>query len=252
MPEIALALLEEAADVIVISEYRTTMGGQLRALLAEHGWEHQLCTEPARGKNGMLLASRFPLTPGASPTDPPVDGRWLHAVVSPTSEAWGAPNGACSTPLHVIGIHAPDGHGDRTLQTAYWRFLLDTTGALRDEHCVVIGDLNTGRHKADETGKTFRCTSLLGQFCTQGYTDAWRELHPQAREYTWFSHKGGGFRIDAAYLSRPLREKLQSARHAHQLRSAGTSDHAPIVVQIGSIASASEPQHAPRASQASS
>lgn len=239
MPEIALALLEQAADVIVISEYRSTMGGQLRALLAEHGWEHQRCTEPARGKNGMLLASRLPLLPEPPTTrprpDPPVDGRWLHAAIDTPS------------PIHLIGIHAPDGHGDPTLQTAYWRYLVETACAHKDDACVVMGDFNTGRHKADEEGKSFRCTSLLGLLCTYGYTDAWRSLHPQTREYTWFSHKGGGFRIDAAYVSAPLAGRLTGARHAQELRAAGISDHAPVVIELNDRSTA--PTHASPATQ---
>lgn len=239
MPEIALALLDQAADVIVISEYRSTMGGQLRALLREHGWEHQRCTEPARGKNGMLLASRVPFLPPppdhVEPADPPVDGRWLHAEVA-------SPDPAMPS-VHVIGVHAPDGHGDRTLQTAYWRYLIDTAKRLRDKPCVLLGDFNTGRHKADEEGKTFRCTSLLGLLSTYGYADAWRLLHPQTREYTWFSHKGGGFRIDAAYISAPLAGTLRVASHAHALRESGVSDHAPVVIQIDPAGAMNTPRH---------
>lgn len=231
MPEIALALLEQAADVIVISEYRRTMGGQLRALLAEHGWEHQLCTEPHLGKNGMLLASRHRLVERRAPVDPPVDGRWVHAHLP-------------GLPLDVIGIHAPDGQTDPTLQTAYWRYLLDTTRSLKDVPCVVLGDFNTGRHKADEAGKTFRCTSLLGLLCTHGYADAWRLLHPQTREFTWFSHTGGGFRIDAAYITAPLTGGLRSASHVHALRQSGASDHAPIMIELDMTACSPGPPNA--------
>lgn len=221
---IALRLLDHAADVIVLSEFRQTMGGQLRALLAEHAWEHQICSDPPRGRNGMLIASRVPLVRGVQPPTE-FSGRFLHAQVA-----------GAGFPLHILAVHAPDSFDQSparvTRQAAYWRFILEVARPLAVEHALVLGDFNTGRHRTDEAGRTFRCTELLGQLCTDGYTDAWRHQNPSARDFTWFSHTGGGFRIDAAYASRQLLERLHHAEHLHAPRTAGESDHSALRLEF--------------------
>jgi hypothetical protein len=34
-----------------------------------------------------------------------------------------------------------------------------------------------------------------------GFCDLWRRRNPEVREYSWFSTRGNGFRIDHAFLS---------------------------------------------------
>jgi exodeoxyribonuclease-3 len=215
---IALRLLEIAPDVLVLSEFRTTMGGQLRALLAEHGWEHQLCTDPTTGRNGMLIASREPIR-AASAAPAAFAGRFIHVT-------------HLSTGVDIVGVHAPDGFDRSSRQAAYWHHLLDVAKPAATGPCVILGDFNTGRHRQDEAGESFQCTALLGQLCTYGYRDAWRQLHPQDQDFTWFSHQGGGFRIDAAYCSPPLLDALVSARHIHATRTAQESDHSALWVDF--------------------
>ena len=49
----------------------------------------------------------------------------------------------------------------------------------------------------------------LGALESAGYSDAFRVLHPTAREYTWFSpNAGNGFRLDQGFVSAPLLPRL--------------------------------------------
>jgi exonuclease III len=58
--------------------------------------------------------------------------------------------------------------------------------------------------------------------------------HPQEREYSWFSaSRGNGFRYDHALASPPLDARIRSVRYAQELRAAGLSDHAGLVVELG-------------------
>ena len=67
-----------------------------------------------------------------------------------------------------------------------------------------------------------------------GWVDAWRTLHPDDREYTWYSRpRNNGFRLDHAFLSPELAPSLQSARHVHSTRAEGVTDHSAIVVDLG-------------------
>lgn len=223
VPEIVLTLLEHDADVIALSEYRASMGGQIRAILAQHGWAHQLCTDPPPRTNGLLLASRFPIE-RIQTSPPPSPQRFLAAQTGG---------------LDVVVVHIPE-ERHSTRKPAAWRHLLGQARALRDRDTVVIGDYNTGRHRLDEAGSTFTCTALLGKLATMGYVDAWRSLNPVAQEFTWFSHEGGGFRIDHAYLSPSLAGRLLGARYSHVERKARLSDHSVLTVELSG-----DVQHAP-------
>ena len=221
VPEIVLALLDHDADVVALSEYRPSRGGSIRGVLAHHGYAHQLCTDPPARTNGLLLASRLPL--GLIPHPEPPKGlthRFIAGRLGPPD-----------SPTNLLIVHIPEVRRS-TKKPAAWRFLLDRARELRDHPTVVLGDLNTGRHRLDEQGQTFTCTALLGQLETMGYVDAWRLLHPENKEFTWFSHEGGGFRIDHAHVSEPLLPRLLAARYSHTEREGGLSDHSALAVDL--------------------
>lgn len=221
MPAIALALLEHAADVIVLTEFRRTTGGQIAGVLYDHGWEHQLWTDPPARTNGILVASRWPLEP--RPTmigiGEALERRWLETAVPDLG-------------LSLGGVHIPCG-GRASGRTDFFRELVDIARDRAAEPFVLIGDFNVGRHHLDEEGKSFSCTRYLRELEAAGYVDAWRTLHPEAREYTWYSHEGKGFRIDHALLSPPLAPRLAGAAYSHAEREAGLSDHSLLLLGLG-------------------
>jgi exodeoxyribonuclease-3 len=218
MPEIALALVAHAADVIVMSEVRATTGGQIAGALADHGWKHQHRTQTAPGRNGMLLASKRPLH-AVRPIDTPSSAdRWVQVHLPDLD-------------LHIAGVHIPDGSRDRA-RKEFWAALLLTARQLRDKSAVLIGDFNTGRHLTDEAGKTFSCADMMGRLSSLGFVDAWRAHNPGQREFSWYSHKGNGFRIDHAFLSPPLAGRLREAVYSHSEREKGLSDHSVMLVDV--------------------
>jgi exodeoxyribonuclease-3 len=68
-----------------------------------------------------------------------------------------------------------------------------------------------------------------------GYDDAWREQHPEERQYSWWSHYGHareknvGWRIDYL-LTRGV--KLRDARILDQVKG---SDHAPVIAEVAEL-----------------
>lgn len=223
LPEIVLALLGHRPDVVVLSEFRARLGGQIRGILADHGLSHQAATPTPPDRNGMLIASRLPLVPRTDgPVTHPAAGRacwrdrWLEVRVDGVT---------------VGGVHVPD-DGRPTDRSAYWQSLVAFARLRKDQPTVLIGDFNTGRHGVDEEGATFTCTHQLGILWTLGYRDAWRELHPESREATWVSPRGGGFRIDAAHVSAVLVPRLRGARHSERERRRGVSDHSSVMVDL--------------------
>ena len=66
-----------------------------------------------------------------------------------------------------------------------------------------------------------------------GWTDAWRALHPDVREFTWYNRRSGnGFRIDHALLSPVLVPRLLTAEHLHGTRTSGATDHSGLLVEL--------------------
>lgn len=227
LPAIALDLVERASDVLVLTEYRTTVGGQLRAVLADHGWKYQACTDPGRGTNGVLIASRFPVH-----RCPAEDGGSDRLVLE--VEIHGLE-------LALLGLHIPCTDGS-TERNSCWKRVLRAAARRADEHFALVGDFNTGRHRLDEEGRTFTQTASMGRLSAMGYVDAWRARNASKREPTWVSQGGAGFRIDHTFVSAPLRARLEDAWYSHAVRERGLSDHSSMTIRL-SGPSAAAPAH---------
>ncbi|MFZ4572816.1 MAG: endonuclease/exonuclease/phosphatase family protein [Phycisphaerales bacterium] len=238
MPRIALAIIERQPDVVALTEFRSTIGGQIQGVLADHGLEYQLTTTLSRRRNGILLASRYPLRP--TTTVAPGDlwsNRWLEAMI---------PDFA----LRLAVVHVPD---DTQLnrKAEYWHHLLAYGRLHAKTRCLVLGDFNTGRRLQDAVSGCFACEDLLGAFCTMGYRDAFRLKHPKAREYSWVSPFGSGFRIDGAYVSPLLRSHVAAAEYSHEERIGGAdepraSDHSLFLLSLSVRPSSAAAKTLPR------
>jgi exodeoxyribonuclease III len=237
MPAIALVLLEYRPEIIVLSEFRRLTGGQIAAALADHGWIHQHTTSPPPGTNGLLIASRLPFAvvgPEAGELPPVLCPRAAAAAALRRAELdFGD--------LGIIAAHIPCAGPERTAREHLFQCLLAAARRQRDTPCLVIGDLNAGRHRLDEAGATFTCTRLLGQLAGLGYVDAWRKLNGDSREFSWYSAQGAGFRLDHAFISPALLPRLACCRYAHEPRKMGLSDHSALLLGL----SPNEP-HTPR------
>jgi exonuclease III len=97
---------------------------------------------------------------------------------------------------------------------------------------VFLGDLNTTRHFVDEAGKTVPGNQHLAALEEMGWIEALRTCYPGPQAGSWYSTIGNGFRVDQAWLSPPLINRLVSAELDHSVRLAGYSDHSLLVVEL--------------------
>lgn len=210
-PWIGLAMVEQAPDIVVLSEFRARRGGQLRAQLADAGLVSQVASQVGPTRNGMLLASRFEL----SQVLDAAQGRMLCASV---------------LGVRVIGVHVPD---DQSLpkKAAFFQQLTALARQEREKPCVILGDFNTARRGPDTDQRAFRLEEKLGLLETLGFVDAWRRHHPGRREDSWVSALGAG-RLDGAYVSAPLAHAVTDARYEHGPREQGLSDHSMLCVRL--------------------
>lgn len=238
MPEITLSLLEHRADVVVLTEWRKHTGGQIRGVLADHGLRHQHDTDPGRNSNGVLVASRHSIRiaggdegfMGLGGGGPAGLASHRKAQKRRMVEAW-----VPDLQLTVIGVHVPPDGMNGTPgagRESVFRAAVEAARRNRDGGCILIGDLNAGRHYLDEEGATFSCTRLLGELASMGYEDAWRRANSSLREYSWFSHEGKGVRIDHALVSRALSPRVKACWYSHNEREQGLSDHSMMVLEL--------------------
>ena len=114
----------------------------------------------------------------------------------------------------------------------------------RHKPVLTCGDFNAAhteidlaRPKQNRTHAGFTDAERQGvtNLLAAGFTDTFRQLHPEAQRYTWWSHWGQarahnvGWRIDYFFLSSVARSALQSAEiYEAQMGS----DHCPISVTL--------------------
>jgi exodeoxyribonuclease III len=65
-----------------------------------------------------------------------------------------------------------------------------------------------------------------------GLLDAFRRLHPEAREYSWVGRTGDGYRYDHAFCSTALAPHLLACDYLHEPRATGLSDHSGLTVRL--------------------
>ncbi len=109
---------------------------------------------------------------------------------------------------------------------------------------VTCGDYNAAYTEIDlarpeanhhNAGFTDEERAGIGKILGARMIDSFRELHPDERRYTWWSHMGHarehnvGWRIDYFFVSEQLRDNLRSAEIYEDVTG---SDHCPISIDL--------------------
>ncbi len=212
---IVAALAAHAADILVLSEYRGgDSGARLIAALAAIGYRHVSAPPPPPGRNGTLVAARarFGLhEAGAAGLPEPYK---LVAAEFPD--------------FRLYGVYMPN----LKAKVPYWDALLAMLAGDAALPTLAIGDFNTCRAYVDEAGAIDALAHYMDRVAEIGFCDLWRQRYPERREYSWYSTRGNGFRIDHAFLSPVLAARAGAIRYSHAERLAGLSDHSPLIVDL--------------------
>jgi exodeoxyribonuclease-3 len=210
------ACARHEADVLVISEYRGgDAGARLRAALASIGYHHASAATPPPGGNGVLIAARHPFDDGGPVSDAvPEPYRMVRAYFGP---------------VRIYGIYMPN----LLKKIPYWEALIAALAAepLQAE-ALAIGDFNTCRAYVDEPGAIDACAHYMDAVEAIGFCDLWRRRYPEGREFSWYSTRGNGFRIDHAFLSPAMAARAGEVRYSHDERLSGLSDHSPLLIDL--------------------
>ena len=198
----------------MLSEFRNNDNGlTLRTGLLRRGFLHQAVSGADSQTNSVLIASKFPC---GSALFPDSDQNFPHAIVRGDFDAF-----------YLYGVYLPHKKKHRLFD-----FLCD--GELEDDTpSIIIGDWNTGKNRIDQEGTSFWYSEYLDRLERRGWCDAFRRIHGDTREYSWFSHQGNGYRYDHCYLSKSLEPVLRDFEYCHESREAGLSDHSAMILTLG-------------------
>jgi exonuclease III len=215
LPSIFDALAVHAPDVVVLCEYRQSTGPLLRAALKQMGYSFATDIEPPRGRNGVLIAARHPL-------------RAARVLSHHVEEPYRLVHTELPCGLQLVGVYMPN----LLRKVPYWDAVLRAARRRRGGPAIFVGDFNTTRHFLDEAGAVCLTSQYMDDIERAGFRDAWRDRNPAAREFSWYSHRGNGFRLDHAFCSAPLASRLRAIRYSHDERLRGVSDHSAIVMDF--------------------
>lgn len=203
-------------DLIVLTEYRENANAPLfRSELATQGFVHFANALITAKENSVCIFSRLPFV---SRTYPMLTQGNVHRVIS-----------AHFDELAVYGVYFPQNQAKADL----FHFLIDGTLKTSESAYLVVGDFNTGQHSIDEAGSTFYCTEDFSALSATGLVDSWRKRNPDAREFSWYSNAGNGFRIDHVFSSAAANAQIRRVYYDHAPRSSGISDHSALIIEYG-------------------
>lgn len=215
LPAIAQAVARHDADILVLSEYR---GGDSALRLCETlerlGYPHITALRPLPGRSGVLIAARRRFrTDAALDSALPEPYRLVHVEIGK---------------LSLCGVYMPN----LLAKVPYWEAVVASLAVRADGYALAIGDFNTCRAYVDEPGAIDRCAHFMDRVAEIGFCDLWRHRYPEGREFSWYSHRGNGFRIDHAFLSPALARRAGPVRYSHDERLSGLSDHSPLILDL--------------------
>ncbi len=237
LPAVTAWLDETQPDVALLQEIKCVAEAFPEAPFADRGYNVALAGQ--KTYNGVAILSRQPLGEvlTALPGDPDdTEARYVEAVLE--------------TGLRVASVYVPMGQAVDSDKYHYKLAFLErlrrhVAARLSAEDAFVLGgDYNVAPGPLDVHDETrwagkilysLEERAALRRVLNLGLTDAFRVLHPEGGNYTWWDYRGGawnrdaGLRIDHVLLTPPAADCLTAAGIDRAVRGGEkASDHAPV------------------------
>jgi exodeoxyribonuclease III len=242
LPRVLELLAEHAPDVAMLQETKCDERSFPAAELAAAGYESvhhgagRWAGVAILARKGLGLGEAVAGLPGELRAE---EARWIEASVAG---------------MRVASAYVTNGRevGSEWFEQklAFLDALAARAGAERGAPLVVGGDFNVTREDRDVydpqafAGSTHvtaaERTRLERILSDGGLVDAYRRVHPDEVQYTWWDyrqghfHRGLGLRIDYLLLGGSLADRLRACGIERDYRK-GTkpSDHAPLMAELG-------------------
>ncbi len=258
----AACIAASPADAAVLTEVPRSDGGQnLARALHRHGFTTHV-TDAAGDYSVMITARAGDLRIAEHLRSPHLSHRFIAAtltlpVTRPDETARGTPTrqpagvmGAVQ--IGLVGMYVPSrgprqrrNVDKRAFQAAVTDLLPElTAGFDQSIPLVVAGDLNVIEpgHVPAHTNFGAWEYDFYRTFADAGLTDAYRHLHPDDVEHSWYGRRSGaGYRFDHLFCSRPHLPALRECRYDHEPRHQGLSDHAALIAVLAPTSTTTGP-----------
>jgi exonuclease III len=212
--EITRAIAKSAPDIIIFSEFRNNENGaKIRSRLLLYGYLFQFVTNAMPQENSVLIASKIACN---STLYPHADPEYSANILSIQMEAF-----------NLMGVYLPHKKKHNLLP-----FIIDTVIKSSTPY-IIAGDFNTGKNYLDQKGNSFWYTDQLEKLEASNYSDAFRHMHKDVKEFSWYSHQGNGYRYDHTYVHSSILPVIKTCHYNHAWREEKLSDHSAMVLVLG-------------------
>jgi len=202
---------------VVITEWRDNATGRLFEAWAKAQAMHHVGLADGGTANGVFIASR---------------AEFLAESVTPVGCGAGTLMQARFAEFTILGCYFPQ----LEEKAVFFDRCSQVIATHRGKPLALIGDLNTGSQITDrsEKGVRYSCAEGFDRLCRlDGLIDLWRNTHTDAREWSWLSNRGNGFRIDHALANAEFLERsVPVCTYDHSTRTTGLTDHSALIVEI--------------------
>ena len=230
-------LRQENFDIVCLQETKATPEDIPLLELEALGYRHYWHSAEKKGYSGVATLSKMEpdnVVAGCGIERYDREGRFLRTDFGDWS---------------VLNCYFPSGTTGEERQGFKMVFLDDFyrwIGELKKERprLIVVGDYNIAHTEIDihdpkgnkkSSGFLPEERAWMTQWFANGFTDAFRRMHPELVEYSWWSYRAGargnnkGWRIDYQSVSDNLADRVAGVRH---LGAVMHSDHCPVWMRI--------------------
>lgn len=220
--QIVDSLVSHRAELIVLTEYKNNDAGMfLISALKREGWHYMQSSLPPDKENGVLILSTYPLESYAPPFSKQHGSHRWNEVYIP------------SLRFFLLGVHVPNVN-ETYDKRFFWEHIVQYAYQKRKDRAMIIGDFNSIRRDEKKTG-SFQYSNFIMKLLEDDWADAWKQIHGDNIDYSWFSHKNNGFRLDYLFLSPKLSDGLTACDFSHHERRKGFSDHSILTAELKMI-----------------
>ncbi len=192
-------------DILVLTEFRNNQNGKLiQKFLENLNFKFQYKADTLPTKNSVLIACKE---------------KFEFKVFEELQNHSERVVKIFNHKFTLYGCYFPNGKDKKIV----FEFLLNEIK--NNSNIIITGDINTGKHYIDEKKNTFLHSQYLDKFEGLGMCDAWRYIHENKTEYSWYSNMQNGFRLDHFFVSESLKSQIKSCEYLHEYREEKVSDH---------------------------
>lgn len=235
---------EEPVDIILLQETKTEDATFPSMEIESAGYN--IAMHGQKSYNGVAVLSKHPIDEvikGLPGNEGDEQARYIEAVIS-------VPDGA----VRVASVYVPNGNEVGSEKFAHKMRFYDRLNThmqslfALDEPVIIGGDFNVGPYPVD----VYDPKRLDGTVCyhkdertklrtilNQGWSDAFRERHPNEQAFSWWDYRGGayaknhGLRIDFLLSNPQATDTMTDCHMTESLRQKEKpSDHIPVVATL--------------------